>query len=392
MATLIILDVLINMAMGTHMDKNHRYHELVANAFRELGFLIHEDPHPAIRGYDLVALRGSRRSIIGVKVAPEGRPDRMIPLLAQAILEVRARARDSPENSDIVAIVAAPRVSRKAASAVMEFAEQYAPDVAAGIFDLDGRRSFSAHDLQELNVEPAMLPPQPAMSASAPDLFSDRNQWMLKVLLAGRLNEPDMLNSPVGDYRNASELAKEAKVSVMSAYRLLEQLKHEGFLHESNGLIELVRVRDLLDRWGAVYKRPSREMPVRWLIPEDADHQVADAMRAYGARACLGLFAAARAHGLDHVSGAPVHVYVPDFNDDGLQRMGVVRALPGEIPDVILRIPRAKESVFRGQVMSARGRAADILQVWLDVASHPSRGKEQADFIYQRVLKLRLLS
>jgi hypothetical protein len=391
MAMLIILAVLINMAMGIAMEKHRRYHELVANAFRELGFLIHENPDPAIRGYDLVAMRGGRSSVIGVKVAPEGRPDRMIPLLAQAILEVRARARNHPENSDVVAIVAAPRVSRKAAKAVLDYAEQYAPDVAAGIFDLDGRRSFSAHDLQELNAEPAMLSPD-AASAPAPDLFSDRNQWMLKVLLAGHLNEPEMLNCPVGDYRNASELAKEANVSVMGAYRLLEQLKHEGFLHESSAFLELVRVRELLHRWQAVHQRPARELPVRWLIPEDADHQVADAMRAYGERACLGLFAAARAHGLDHVSGAPVHVYVPDFKEDGLQRMGVVRARPGEFPDVILRIPRAKESVFRGQIMSARGRAADILQVWLDVASHPSRGKEQADFIYERVLKPRLLS
>ena len=391
MATLINLAVLINMAMGMTMERHHQYHELVANAFREFGFLIHENPDPAIRGYDLVAMRDGRSAIVGVKVAPEGRPDRMIPLLAQAILEVRARARHHPENSDVVAIVAAPRVSRKAVRAVMEFAEQYAPDVAAGVFDLDGRRSFSAHDLRELNAEPAMLPPQEARSAPAPDLFSDRNQWMLKVLLAGRLNEPEMLNSPVGDYRNASELAKEAKVSVMGAYRVLEQLKHEGFLHESSAFLELVRVRELLHRWQAVYQRPARELPVRWLIPDDADHQVADAMKAYGERACLGLFAAARAHGLDHVSGAPVHVYVPDFKEEGLRRMGVVRALPGEIPDVILRIPRARESVFRGQIMAARGRAADILQVWLDVASHPSRGKEQADFIYQRVLKPRLL-
>lgn len=373
------------------MEKHRQYHELVADAFRELGFLIHENPAPAIRGYDLVAMRDGRSSIVGVKVTPEGRPDRMIPLLAQAILEVRLRAKSHPENSAIVAIVAAPRVSSKAAKAVLDYAEQYAPDVAAGIFDLDGRRSFSAHDLRELNAEPAMLPPY-AASAPAPDLFSERNQWMLKVLLAGRLNEPDMLNCPVGNYRNASELAKEAKVSVMGAYRLLEQLKHEGFLHESSARLELVRVRELLHRWQAVYQRPARELPVRWLIPEDADHQVADATKAYGERACLGLFAAARAHGLDHVSGAPVHVYVPDFKEDGLQRMGVVRARPGEIPDVILRIPRAKESVFRGQVMSARGRAADILQVWLDVASHPSRGKEQADFIYQRVIKPRLLS
>jgi hypothetical protein len=29
---------------------------------------------------------------------------------------------------------------------------------------------------------------------------------------------------------------------------------------------------------------------------------------------------------------------------------------------------------------------ADIIQVWLDVSNHPSRGQEQADHIYNAVL------
>ena len=31
--------------------------------------------------------------------------------------------------------------------------------------------------------------------------------------------------------------------------------------------------------------------------------------------------------------------------------------------------------------------ASDVLQVWLDVAEHPSRGREQADIIRKRVLQ-----
>jgi len=30
--------------------------------------------------------------------------------------------------------------------------------------------------------------------------------------------------------------------------------------------------------------------------------------------------------------------------------------------------------------------ASDVLQVWVDVAAHPSRGREQADLIRRRVL------
>jgi hypothetical protein len=31
--------------------------------------------------------------------------------------------------------------------------------------------------------------------------------------------------------------------------------------------------------------------------------------------------------------------------------------------------------------------ACDVLQVWLDVGSHPARGREQADVIRKRVLQ-----
>ena len=31
--------------------------------------------------------------------------------------------------------------------------------------------------------------------------------------------------------------------------------------------------------------------------------------------------------------------------------------------------------------------ASDVLQVWVDVAAHPSRGREQADLIRKRVLR-----
>ena len=31
--------------------------------------------------------------------------------------------------------------------------------------------------------------------------------------------------------------------------------------------------------------------------------------------------------------------------------------------------------------------ASDVLQVWVDVSAHPSRGREQADLIRKRVLR-----
>ena len=44
------------------------------------------------------------------------------------------------------------------------------------------------------------------------------------------------------------------------------------------------------------------------------------------------------------------------------------------------------ESVFRGSVRPNGLASCDILQAWLDVSSHPTRGEEQANLIRKRVL------
>ena len=60
-------------------------------------------------------------------------------------------------------------------------------------------------------------------------------------------------------------------------------------------------------------------------------------------------------------------------------------------PDIYVRVPRNDESVFRAVVVSDGVPACGILQVWLDVAQHQARGKEQADLIGRRILAPLLL-
>jgi hypothetical protein len=42
--------------------------------------------------------------------------------------------------------------------------------------------------------------------------------------------------------------------------------------------------------------------------------------------------------------------------------------------------------VFRGAVELDGVAVSDVLQIWLDVSAHPSRGEEQADLIRRKVL------
>jgi hypothetical protein len=56
------------------------------------------------------------------------------------------------------------------------------------------------------------------------------------------------------------------------------------------------------------------------------------------------------------------------------------------VPNLIIREASAPNSVFRGLVSANGLPSTDVLQVWLDVSSHPARGEEQADMIRDRVI------
>ena len=54
---------------------------------------------------------------------------------------------------------------------------------------------------------------------------------------------------------------------------------------------------------------------------------------------------------------------------------------------MLLRVARFPESTFRGAVRRDGVMLADVIQVWLDVLNHPTRGKEQAEHIFRKMLR-----
>ena len=358
-------------------------------AARSAGWKVAAQPVAGSQRADALISRGSHRYIAEFKETSEGRRDRLVPALSQAILEARSLASAGSLRAKPLAVVGAPRIQAAVLRALRDFAQEHAPDVAIGVMDREGLRVFIGPGLESLNEEsrPAgistALVPEPAI-----DLFSDLNQWMLKVLLAPHIERADLMPAglPRHDYPNASALAKVARVSVMSAFRFLRQLDREGFLHESRDHVRLVRLEALLQRWQATGLKPARELQARWILSAGQD-QLPRAMKSLGPRSCVGLFAAARALGLGHVQGVPIHIYVDDLRADRLKQAGLRKAEPGDRVDVVLRVPPSRESVFRGTVNVEGLPVSDVLQVWLDVGTHPARGKEQADVVYRRVIK-----
>ena len=356
--------------------------DLIAGLFANAGWRVRQLNGDGSPAGDMLVRRGAAAYVVDVKVAAEGRSDRLIPLWSQAYLQALHAAGGKHA---ALAVIAAPRISKRAAEQVLKFASDFAPDAAVGIVDFDGLRVFRGPRLDSLNAEHEALSPKLPSAASEPsELFSDLNQWMLKVLLAPELPE-NLLAAPRGHYENASQLARAADVSVMSAFRLVQQLSRDGYLHESRGGLHLVRREDLFRRWREASARRIVEAPACFLLRGDPQKELPRMIRS--GRGCLALFAAASALGLGFVKGVPPHVYLPRLDARSLAALKNIRvAENGEPPDIILRQAQAPQSVFRGAVQPKDIPVSDILQVWLDVSSSPSRGDEQAELIRRRVL------
>ncbi len=363
---------------------------------------------PADGSADLIADSGERKFIVELKRSPEGRRDRLVPLLSQAILQAQAAARQFSEPIIPVAVVASRRIPESVANDIKKFALRHAPDVGIGVIDSEGFRVFHGFGLERFNSERS-APSQlrlPLQNEFSSYLFSDLNQWMLKILIGASI--PDsLLSVPHGQYRSGRQLAQAAGVSVMSASRLIRQLASEAFLDNRKDSLRLVRIEELMRRWRAANFGNAREIPARWIIPGGKD-QLLSAVRSYRSsmdakvsqaqrprddrplqsapRICLGLFAAAEQLGFKFVHGVASHLYLERLHSDALRQLGLSIESVAERPDVYIRVPENKEAVFRPVVRHEGVPVADILQVWLDVSNHPARGREQAEQIWKRLL------
>lgn len=365
----------------------HRAESAIADLFASSGWEVEVEPASGNQRADLILRREGQRVVVEIKALAEARADRALPLLSQAILQAKAYARHFG-GAKPLAVLWTKSASPSLAHQLRSFAKTYADGVAVGIVSDGGLRHFVGDPFEELNADAEPIGRSaPSSSSQVVNIFSDSNQWMLKILLAKDIPE-DLLRAPRSDLRSGSALADAAGVSAMSASRFLHQLRNEGFLDNSLQEPRIVRRAELFERWRAAALRPAPEMPLRFLLKAPVREQLKDLLARQEGNACLGLFAAADELKLGHVHGVPPHVLVPKL--PGLHDRnwrGVRPALQGETPDFVLRQVAFPRSTFQGAVQSDRWLASDVIQTWLDVGSHPARGAEQAALIYDKVLR-----
>src|SRR5579872_359306 len=147
--TIMAVTIIMAMTMPKLLKIEREYEEQLVRMLHDSGWEIFRKPS-FLGKADVLAKKGNVKYAIELKRAPESRRDRVVPLLAEAILQAQAHAQKIPQARGL-AIIASPHLSSAVVEQALEFQHNYAPDVAVGFFDDRGFRVFRAPGLESLN-------------------------------------------------------------------------------------------------------------------------------------------------------------------------------------------------------------------------------------------------
>jgi hypothetical protein len=250
-----------------------------------------------------------------------------------------------------------------------------------GVLDNDGRLDLWG-DL-EVHVAPAR-PPR-GTTPRRVNIWSDHGRWVMKVLVANTI-APDQAHwMPTVQGMSNAELTRvlsdlRGGTSASLIWHVTAQLKREGFLDGRNSVL---RADELLERWRHRQAR-AEILPMSWILSGGDTRKRLGPLIGQGAgRACLAGFSACREHGIAITPPGVTEIYLR--SPELAKEVNLSPTLPGEKPDVLVRIPEAPESVFRGVGQATDGTLyADLIQCWLDLVDEPGRGQAQANAIWNR--------
>src|SRR5690606_14695286 len=126
--------------------------EQLAAVLEEGGWSVDVEPvGPQRYRSDLVAGRGTHRYAVELTAEPEGRPDRALAPLSQAILQASRYAADLGMRP--LAVVGVGSASPSLRRRLVDFQRDYAPDVAVGLVSEAGGSLFIGPGLDGLDRE-----------------------------------------------------------------------------------------------------------------------------------------------------------------------------------------------------------------------------------------------
>src|SRR5690606_8937964 len=102
----------------------------LADIFNQAGWSVNPQGSVADSLPDMLITRNGTKYAIEIKIAPEARGDRILPIWAQAYLQTKYVAQNDEKP---LPIIVTPRISRNLTKQLLDHAAKYAPDAAIGI-------------------------------------------------------------------------------------------------------------------------------------------------------------------------------------------------------------------------------------------------------------------
>lgn len=203
------------------------------------------------------------------------------------------------------------------------------------------------------------------------NLFSTKSAWVVRTLLTTLEKGWTM-----------KELADASEVSLAQAFKVTDSLQEEGYLTKERGDIRLIDATGLLDAWTSAYRYGENGFTGFYSPLKDRSEVFARLKADQGRRYALTMGSAASLVA-PAVRSTDVYMYTEDV--DILKEL--LELVPVEFGgNVYVSVPK-DASVLRGtRVLDGLSIVSD-LQIYLDLANYPQRGKEQADEIRNRVLR-----
>jgi hypothetical protein len=332
-------------------------------------------------GKDIVVESPRSKLILEVKHIRPASIDEVLGALAVWVL----KAHKNISKNDRIPLLILERLGDKTRRAVRQFMFDHARNCSWGLIDQSGAAQFV---VQALNLDVD----QPGQNASPPwsrqrptRLFSDLNQWMLKILLLADA-PPSLWSGPRQSVTTPTELHRVAHVSVEKAHQFVRAFEQIGMIRQSRHGLSVVRKKALIDMWFHDERsRCSRRMPVRWIFGEPKSlEQVFSKKDAPSDFAICG-FEACRYLGVLHAPVANREVYFFGDPEVGLAAWDLEACDDRDAHFYFLKA-RSTQSILRGRLVKSNLPVVDVLQAALDVCDQAARGMEQAQYIINHIL------
>jgi hypothetical protein len=321
-------------------------------------------------------------------------------VVADAILQIRhfvAEQGPARQSKGLLAIMVS-RPGSRIPEKLQEYISKYAPDVDWFLLDPIGRyRSKLGHHEENGSFRPLEALSQARRSQRPQNrLFAPKFQWLMKILILNGFDHR-YWGGPHVVPLNVSELARIGNVSQPYASKFIAAAEDAGYVQRLAYGFAVQRLEELLEDWAAAVRFQARNiiLPAASIYPvaEGEDHLDSLVSRIQKMSAnlpdpqCPVISGQLACHmlGLEQSNVRSMIVYVPGDPEEFLRRMDLVVVSRAEAMVQVVS-PVAQQSIFSGHCMVDGAPVADIIQCYLDVRWSAARGREQADFIWRKVL------